>query len=71
MIYLKGTFEECKAYNDLVYTNRFAEDIGTTCWMQPIERDGDFYILKHPDYPATTGLIEAELPELPEEGEPV
>ena len=71
MIYLKGTFEQCKAYNDLVYEALFVDDIGTTCWMEPIEQDGDFYILKHEDYPATAGLIESDLPQLPEENEPV
>ena len=63
MDYLKGTLQACKAYNDLVFQSEYSHIIGNTRWAHTIERDGDFYIRKHPDYPATDGLIEALLPE--------
>ena len=59
MRYLKGTFEQCKSYNDLVYTDRFSEDIGTTCWMQPVQIGDDFYIAKHPDYESELEQVES------------
>ena len=58
MNYLKGTFEQCKAYNDLVYQSLFADDIGTTDWMQPVQIADDYYIAKHPDYPSDLEQVE-------------
>lgn len=65
-IYLKGSQAQCEAYNDLVYSNEFQE-IGTERWANLIERDGDFYILRHEDFEATEGLFESELPEIESE----
>lgn len=63
MNYFRGTLEQCKAYNDLVYNELFADDIGTTNWMTPVEIDGDFYIKLHPDFPAPEGCeVVEELP---------
>ena len=62
MEYFKGTKSDCEAYNQHVaqqegYTGH------TTYWAHIIERNGNYYIRKHPNYEPTSGLTEAELPE--------
>ena len=67
MSYLKGSEQNCLAYDELVSQGEgFPNGKGTFRWMKPIERNGDYYIRKHPDYEPTSGLTEAELPPEPE-----
>ena len=66
MEYLKGTQAQCKAYNDHVASQRGLPAGTITCWAHPVEREGDWYIRVHPDYPAFDGLTPAELPEIEE-----
>lgn len=49
MVYIKGTFKQCKAYDALV-TARENYAYSTDNWANPIEINGDWYILKHEDY---------------------
>ena len=59
MVFLKGTYEQCEAYNDLVYQSLFADDIGTTAWDIPVQIESDFYIAKHPDYESELEQVES------------
>ena len=64
MKYMKGTKSECEAYDATVSAGEgYPNDRGTMRWMEPIQRNGDYYIRKHPNYEPTSGLTEAELPE--------
>lgn len=66
-IYLQGSQAQCEAYNDLVYTSEFQE-VGTERWALIIERDGDFYIIGHSDYPAPNGMTKVDsLPPISED----
>ena len=66
MEYLKGTKQKCEGYNQHVAQERNLPAGTITKWAHIIERDGEYYIPKHPDYPAFDGLVPAELPEIEE-----
>ena len=66
MAYLKGTQQACIAYNDHVASERGLPAGTITKWAHVIKREGEYYIPKHPDYPAFDGLVPAELPEIEE-----
>jgi hypothetical protein len=68
MIYLKGTFEKCLGYDQHVTASEGYSG-ATQRWAEPIQRGDDYYIAKHESYPPTTGLVEAELPLLPDSEE--
>ena len=58
MKYLKGTKTECEAYDAAVSEGEgYPNARGTLRWVEPVERDGDYYIRKHADY-AVMGSLE-------------
>ena len=62
MEYIKGTKEECEAYNDKVTKGQNYKC--TTLKFDEIrEINGDFYITKHPDY-STNSKVVNELPKI-------
>lgn len=59
MAYLKGTKQECIEYDVFVTENEnypFNDN-----WANPIEIEGNWYILKHNDYDSEMELV-SELP---------
>jgi hypothetical protein len=66
MDYYTGTKEQCEEY---LTTVNFSENYSgsTVTWSKVIERDGSFYILKHPSYSSSLPL--SDLPPLPEQDE--
>ena len=64
MTFLKGTKADCEAYNQTVTNGRNLPAGTITCWSHVIQIHGDFYVSKHPDFPASEGLTEVhELPQ--------
>ena len=64
MIYYKGNFQRCKDYNDIVsYSQKYVES--TLRWSTIELINGDYYVLKHPDY-SNKYLIEVQ--NIPNEG---
>ena len=62
MAYIKGTFEQCKDYDALVTAGE-NYSYPTDNWANPIEINGDWYVLKHEDYDSDLELVN-ELPEI-------
>jgi len=61
MVYLKGSLQECQAYDDLVSAGEkypFNDN-----WANPIEIEGSWYILKHEKYSSDLEVVN-ELPEI-------
>lgn len=69
MSYIQATKEQCEAYDELVSTGLgFPNSNKTLNWMTPVERNGDFYIQLHADFPAFEGCEVVEsLPVIDEE----
>jgi len=64
MVYLKGSLQECQAYDDLVILGEkypFNDN-----WANPIEIEGSWYILKHEKYNSDLEVVN-ELPEIKQE----
>jgi hypothetical protein len=54
-MYYKGTYEECKSYDEQVTQNEkypFNDN-----WANPIEIEGSWYVLKHENYESQMQLV--------------
>ena len=51
-MYYKGNLRRCEDYNAIVSYNESYKST-TQQWSAIIESEGNFYILKHPDYDGT------------------
>lgn len=60
-MYYKGNLKRCEDYNAIVSYNENFKDV-TSGWSDISERDGSFYIIKHPDYAGTYLTEAAEMP---------
>lgn len=63
MNYYKGTQQQCEEYLSLVNSSENYQGT-TTTWSDIIEREGNFYILKHEKYSSDLEL--SDLPNIPE-----
>ncbi len=58
-MYYKGTYEQCKAYdNQVTQEENYVQNDN---WANPIDREGNWYILKHEEYECNLELVD-ELP---------
>ena len=62
MVFYKGTKKKIQNYISMIDGSQNYQGV-TNTWAEPMEVSGDWYVIKHPGYPATDGLIEAEPPE--------
>lgn len=60
MAYIKGTFEQCNAYDELVTAGENYAYLSDN-WANPIEINEDWYVLKHEDYESDLEIVN-ELP---------
>ena len=58
-MYYKGTYEQCKAYDNQVTQEE--NYVHNDNWANPIDREGNWYILKHEEYECNLELVD-ELP---------
>ena len=59
MTYLKGTKQNCEAYNQTVTQGRNLPAGTITKWAHVVQIADDFYIAKHPDYPSDLEQVES------------
>lgn len=63
MAFLKGTAQQCKAYDELVTSNMnyaFEEDH----WANIIERESGCFITKHPDFESEEMEVMEMMPDI-------
>jgi hypothetical protein len=61
MQFYKGTFEQCKAYDDYVTLNINYQGT-TTHWSEVFKIQEEYYVVRHISYPSDMEYVE-ELPE--------
>lgn len=64
MVCYKGTEQECLEYDNQV--SKGLELLGIGNWANPIEINGEWYILKHDKYSSDLEVVN-ELPEIKQE----